>query len=412
MQDKSIIIIGAGIAGLCAGSYAQMNGYRSRIYEMHGLPGGLCTSWKRSDYTIDGCIHFFIGSAPGRLFHQYWKEMGVIKDRKFIHHESINRFEGKDGRVFSFYTDIDRLYRHMLDISPADRSAIDEFITGMRFFENYEPPIDVVPELMNPIEGIKFLAQMLPDLPTVQKWAKISIRDFANRFKDELIRDAFLTTLEPDFPMLLLLTPIAWQIQHNADYPIGGSLPVARAIERRYRDLGGEIFYNSRVDKIITEGDRAVGVRLENGEEQRADFIISAADGYSTLFKMLDERFVDQKTRACYQEFPVFPAMLYAGLGVRRTFDEPSTVSGIVLQLDQPIQIGDRMHQHLPVRIMNFDPSLPLLARLHLSCRFLQIMTTGKTYPPTRGLTKQKKKRPYRRSSKSWITPGPAWLNR
>ena len=45
---ESIIIIGAGIAGLSAGCYGRMNGYRTQIFELHDKPGGLCTSWKRS----------------------------------------------------------------------------------------------------------------------------------------------------------------------------------------------------------------------------------------------------------------------------------------------------------------------------------------------------------------------------
>jgi len=56
MVEKSIIIIGAGLAGLSAGCYGQMNGYRTQIFEMHTTPGGLCTSWKRKGYTFDGCI--------------------------------------------------------------------------------------------------------------------------------------------------------------------------------------------------------------------------------------------------------------------------------------------------------------------------------------------------------------------
>lgn len=39
MSGRSIIIIGAGIAGLAAGCYAQMNGYDSEIYEAHDKPG-------------------------------------------------------------------------------------------------------------------------------------------------------------------------------------------------------------------------------------------------------------------------------------------------------------------------------------------------------------------------------------
>ena len=35
MAEKLIIIIGAGLSGLPAGCYGQMNGYRTRIFEMH-----------------------------------------------------------------------------------------------------------------------------------------------------------------------------------------------------------------------------------------------------------------------------------------------------------------------------------------------------------------------------------------
>ena len=49
-MDKSLIIIGAGVAGLAAGCYAQMNGYRSQILDLHTIPGGLCTWWRRGDH--------------------------------------------------------------------------------------------------------------------------------------------------------------------------------------------------------------------------------------------------------------------------------------------------------------------------------------------------------------------------
>lgn len=39
MAEKSIMIIGAGIAGLATGCYARMNGYRTQILELHTLPG-------------------------------------------------------------------------------------------------------------------------------------------------------------------------------------------------------------------------------------------------------------------------------------------------------------------------------------------------------------------------------------
>ena len=56
-MGRSMIIIGAGIAGLSAGCYGQMNGYQTQVFEMHDKPGGLCTSWKRKGYNIEGGFH-------------------------------------------------------------------------------------------------------------------------------------------------------------------------------------------------------------------------------------------------------------------------------------------------------------------------------------------------------------------
>jgi len=67
MNEKSIIIIGGGLTGLSAGCYGQMNGYRTSIFEMHSITGGVCTAWKRKDYTIDGAVNWVIGTRePGR----------------------------------------------------------------------------------------------------------------------------------------------------------------------------------------------------------------------------------------------------------------------------------------------------------------------------------------------------------
>ena len=66
INRHSVIIIGAGIAGLSAGVYAQRSGYQTKIFEMHTLPGGVMTSWKRRGYTIDGCVQWLMGPSPAQ----------------------------------------------------------------------------------------------------------------------------------------------------------------------------------------------------------------------------------------------------------------------------------------------------------------------------------------------------------
>ena len=66
MTTKSIIIIGAGLAGLSTDCYSQMNGYQTHIFEHHTMPGGVATCWKRKGYIIDGGIHFLMCHKSGQ----------------------------------------------------------------------------------------------------------------------------------------------------------------------------------------------------------------------------------------------------------------------------------------------------------------------------------------------------------
>jgi phytoene dehydrogenase-like protein len=63
MPGKTMIIIGAGVGGLATGCYAQIDSYHTQIFEMHSLPGGSCTAWRRKGYTFDGCIHHLVAGC-------------------------------------------------------------------------------------------------------------------------------------------------------------------------------------------------------------------------------------------------------------------------------------------------------------------------------------------------------------
>ena len=137
MTEKSILIIGGGIAGLAAGCSARLNGYRAKIFEMHSLPGGLCTAWERKGYTFDGCIHYLFGSGEGQPFNKMWQELGAVQGRQFVNHDEYQRIT--DGQqTLIVYADPDRLERHLLDLSPADEKPIRLFIRGVRHFARFD----------------------------------------------------------------------------------------------------------------------------------------------------------------------------------------------------------------------------------------------------------------------------------
>jgi phytoene dehydrogenase-like protein len=368
-MEKSIIIIGAGIAGLSAGCYGQMNGYRTQIFELHDKPGGLCTSWKRKEYTIDGCLHWLVGSSPGNSFYRIWKELGAVQGRRMIDHDVFITIEGNESKVFTVYTDVDRLESHMKELAPQDKKIIEKFTNAVRACAGIDLPVDKAPELYGPLDGPEILSKMLPFLKIMQSWKGISIQDFAQEFTDPFLRQVFALTFNlPDFPMMAVLMTLAWMHQKSAGFPEGGSLEFSRAIERRYLNLGGEIHYRAPVSKILVQNGKSVGVRLADGTEHGGDIVISAADGHSTIFQMLDGKYISKKVQEYYEQFPLFPPLIQVTLGVARSFQgEPRL---LLYHLKQPTIIAGKEEKLLGVEIYNFDATLAPPGKTVLDVKF------------------------------------------
>ena len=365
MAERSIAIIGGGIAGLCAGCYARMNGYETKIFEMHNLPGGVCTAWNRNGYTVDSCIHWLVGSAPGVGYHKLWREVGAVQDFEMLNLDEYLRVEGADGKDLVLYCHVDRLERHLLELGPEDARPIRALTKAIRKFTAFDIPVEKAPELYTTWDKLSMLLGMLPYGRTFMRWRDTSVRDFAETLRSPFLRGTFqeMASEAEDFPMLALLMPLAWLNKKAAGYPLGGSLPFARAIEKRFLNLGGSIEYGARVSEILTEptnhGDRAVGIRLADGAEHRADAVISAADGHATIFDMLGGRYVDDTIKGYYETMKPFPPLLYIGLGIADPLDEiPSSIGGIAFPLSPAIEIDGKTRERLSFKVYNFDPAL------------------------------------------------------
>ncbi len=356
-MEKTIAIVGAGLAGLSAGCYGQMNGYQTQIFELHDKPGGLCTSWQRKGYTFDGCIHWLVGSRPHSNFNKVWNELGALQGKTIHDFEEFVRIEDESGRTLIVYTDIDRLEKHMKELAPADAKAIESFAELVRKCQRFSGVLDPTADSSNLLSRASSGLKLLPYLGMLRKYGRLSVQSYATQFTDPFLRWAFERILYmPDFPMLALTMTLAWMHDRDAGYPLGGSLPFSQAIERRYLELGGTIHYRSRVEKILVEDGKAVGIRLADGSEHRADVIISAADGRSTIFDMLDGRYVDDKTRAHYRDLPIFSGVVQVSLGVNR--DLSDTPRAISIPLDKPMMVAGEAHHRMGIHHYCYDPSL------------------------------------------------------
>jgi phytoene desaturase len=111
-------------------------------------------------------------------------------------------------------------------------------------------------------------------------------------------------------------------------------------------------------------------VQLVDGTEHHADIVISAADGHTTIFDMLDGRYIDEKIRGYYDNPKLFPPLVYIGLGVARSFDNVSSVAGMSFPIDKPITVAGEEQKRLGLQIYNFDPTLAPKGKTVLKVQF------------------------------------------
>jgi phytoene desaturase len=356
MSQKSIIIIGAGLAGLAAGCYARMNGYRTHIFEHHTQPGGVCTAWKRQGYTIDGCIHWLVSSKSGAGLYQICRELAILEGLRLVPLDCYARFTVEASQQSLDVTaDLNRLESDMKAIAPQDSQVISEMLKGIHAVHGVSLSSSTLRELASPLDRLGQIWRMRRVLRYVIR-GNVSTAEFAKRIQNPFLHwmvTYFFTPEAPVFGLFILLERLA-----SGELAVleGGSLALSDALAGRYQNLGGELTCGATVEKILVEQDRAVGVRLADGSEHRADIVISAADGYSTIFQMLGGRYIDQKIRSLYGTWPVSPALLIASFGVARQF--PGERAEHIVRLQRPITIGSQQIDVLWFRIFNYDPSL------------------------------------------------------
>jgi len=356
MPDKTVLIIGAGLAGLSAGIHAQRNGYQAHILERHSQPGGLAAWWRRGDYLIDGGIHFLMGHRPDSPLYPLYREVGALPGEGTVDMTAYGRFiHEPTGRVVDVAGDLDRLARDLKTLAPEDARIVDELMAGVRALRGpgmWSVGFGDPPELAKPLDSLKTLwALRKAGRYFIGKFNR-PVAEYTPAVRSPVLR-AFLETLfMPEVPVWFVFMLLALLADGQLALLPSGCKGFILPIERRFRELGGEISYRATVEKILVEDGRAVGVRLADGTEHRADAVISAADGRATLYDMLDGRFVDSAWAERYRTWKTVSPVLMVSFGVAREF--PAEPSSQIWWLQAPFAVAERPIPAISVRVFNY----------------------------------------------------------
>jgi len=355
MSKTSVIIIGAGLGGLSTGIYSQMNGYQCRIFEHARHPGGVAAEWKRRGYTIDGGIHFYMGYRPGRPDHELYRELGIDQQDQYLEMTHYGRFlDPSGGRTLDITQDLEQLAASMKEISPKDAAFIDKIFKGAKAFRhsNMGATMPKPPDIHRWWDTFKMMFDMKGTLRYYSGWYMQSMEEAVKELHDPWLAHIFKYLFLPEVPVVFVMIILGALAGGNMAVRKDGSGGFARALEKRYLDSGGQVTYRSTVKKILVEKDKAVGVRLSNGDEHRADHVVSAADGFSTLYDLLDGKYMSAELKQLHTEWPLWKPVILINYGVTRDFsDQPSSA---MLKPASDIRAGYLTTDCWLIRIFNY----------------------------------------------------------
>ena len=294
-MSKSVIIIGAGFAGLSAACFMAKAGWKVRVIEQNGTAGGRARQLKAEGFTFDmGPSWYWMPDVFERFFEQFGK--------KASNYYSLKRLD-PSYRIYwqDDYTDLPANYLELKSlfesIEKGSGEKLDQYIKEAA----YKYKIGVQHLVYKPGQSItEFLEwDVIKNMLRLDVFTSIK-KHIARHFKHEKLRQIM------EFPVLFLgalpeHTPALYSLMNYADlkggtwYPQGGIYSVVQAMQQLAESLGVSFCFNEEVEEIIIERTAVKKIRTTKNLYE-SDVIISGADYHFT------ENFLLPKASRSYTE--------------------------------------------------------------------------------------------------------------
>ncbi|MEA5621325.1 carotenoid isomerase, partial [Cronbergia sp. UHCC 0137] len=314
------IIIGAGIGGLVTATQLAAKKANILVLESYLIPGGSAGYFQRQGYKFDvgASMIFGLGNkGTTNLLTRALEAVNVnvetIADPVQIHYHLPQGLELKVDRIY------ENFLQNLIAYFPQEEKGIRGFYGECQKVFNCLNSMDLLS-----LEEPRYLLRTFLQHPLaclgLAKYLPQNVGDVARRYIQDPLLLKFIdmecycwsVVLAEMTPMINAGMVFADRHYGGVNYPKGGVGQIAQKLAEGLENLGGQIQYQAKVKRIITEKGRAVGVELVNGQVYHGKRIVSNATRWDTFEKLLPPAEMpnnEKKWQEFYQKSPSFVSL-------------------------------------------------------------------------------------------------------
>lgn len=296
-SDYDVVVIGSGAGGMAAAVALAQAGKKVLVCEQHEVIGGYCQSFTLEGYCFSPGVHYVGGMQPGGELRGIYEGLGVSRNLEFceLNPDGYDHILVGEER-FDIPGDLETFIERLNSRFPHEREGIKAY------FKKVVELVNIMNLSLSKDPSVKW-TQALRNLMTQARWGFATTRNLIDHYVSDPFLRAILggqcgdSGLPPSQLSAMVHAAVVEFYFNGGWYPRGGAFTIPRAFARELHLAGGEIRRKTEVERIILEDQRAIGVRLADGQEIRSDYVVSNADPEVTFGMLIGREKLSGKLR-------------------------------------------------------------------------------------------------------------------
>jgi len=303
-NNKSAIIIGAGIGGISTAIFLARKGYKVEVFEKNSYPGGRCGQIVRDGHRFDiGATILMMPSIYRSVFESLELNFDDCFDLKPL--PTVYKVYFKNGEHLAFSSNRESMKPQLEAIEAGSYPRFLKYVnSGYAFFKLSMEQL-LGRNFRNLSEFITFKNVVL----LIKLKTYLSHKKYVARFFDSsklqkafTFQNIYVGQSPLEAPALFAMLPAA-ELTEGALFPIGGMYSITEKLVSTAKNLGVAFHFGKPVSKIVIVGDRVDGVEFADGSRASAGLVVANADLPYVYRELLPDksaaRRLEKKKYAC-----------------------------------------------------------------------------------------------------------------